>query len=763
MTVKERDVRVWWSHIHTIIEVKAKPESAKKLHTHIVQLCKYMRQMFCEQLDRRFIMGLLLCGDELTMWLCDRTGLIGTIEPVNIYEQRGRFIQILAAFSMLSPNRIGWDESMKLYQPKTKEHLESYLVPLDHKKSLHQLNWVISMPFENDPKAREEFVTIRAIMAAPAQIIYSRATIVWEVVRLRDIEEKKLEPEVLVLKQIWQLIEEDSESEGLHEALMYEAAGFKSDRLYSQEFVSTPDGLIDSTERNRRNSKVMTYSNAAKELEGKQGETPAQSTAGKKRPRDENEEPYCYIRIAAEVRNNIFKTKGNKILARALARMLMKKGGYPLKDFIDDLELLRAVRDAVKDHQDMYERGVLHRDISMGNILLCDDGTKCTGMLIDLDNAKRTQQKIHFPARETPPGIVLLVELFEYNMDPEIWEGAARYIERLDDLLAYLSHLWKKRPPYLQQITTKNLNWSPDVSFIYSTHCATFLTALVSKRRTRFPSTRGKRRFPAHGLFMNLIYVERIVTVIHFQGTEPFLSVEISMKKRLRDEDTGPPIHNAVHDMESFLWVLLYIAITRTGTGMRRPEFNLDPDSDNDLRDIAKELFESGVSRKARCLFQHEELEIVLKYIHPDFENFKDLFRKWRWSVLNGHLFKAVEHYNIHKIVLNILDETITLVKRKEDDKYATELKKKKDEPRTTWNRRRKCWAPRTNDGNRRQTTRKPDSEEQLLDENDVEDYEIKYYDGYSPQGKAQGRVPKPQSEAESPARGPMLKKPKFE
>jgi hypothetical protein len=78
--------RVWWLHVHTCIEVKAKPSNEKELHNHIIQLCSYMRQMFREQLDRRFVVGLLLCGSELTMWLCDRSGLIGTVRPIDIHE-----------------------------------------------------------------------------------------------------------------------------------------------------------------------------------------------------------------------------------------------------------------------------------------------------------------------------------------------------------------------------------------------------------------------------------------------------------------------------------------------------------------------------------------------------------------------------------------------------------------------------------------------------------------------------------------------------
>ena len=50
----------------------------------------------------------------------------------------------------------------------------------------------------------------------------------------------------------------------------------------------------------------------------------------------------------------------------------------------------------------MYENGILHRDISLGNILICDidddeDEMKDAGMLIDLDHAKYSAERRVMP------------------------------------------------------------------------------------------------------------------------------------------------------------------------------------------------------------------------------------------------------------------------------------------------------------------------------------------------------------------------------
>lgn len=54
------------------------------------------------------------------------------------------------------------------------------------------------------------------------------------------------------------------------------------------------------------------------------------------------------------------------------------------------LELLRALRDAIKAHRSLYLEGhILHRDISENNIIITDSKTTgFSGMLIDMDLAK---------------------------------------------------------------------------------------------------------------------------------------------------------------------------------------------------------------------------------------------------------------------------------------------------------------------------------------------------------------------------------------
>jgi len=50
-----------------------------------MQLFKYTKQVLADQLDRRFVFGLTLCGRWLNLFLCDRSGLLSMDRPIDVH------------------------------------------------------------------------------------------------------------------------------------------------------------------------------------------------------------------------------------------------------------------------------------------------------------------------------------------------------------------------------------------------------------------------------------------------------------------------------------------------------------------------------------------------------------------------------------------------------------------------------------------------------------------------------------------------------
>ena len=133
---------------------------------------------------------------------------------------------------------------------------------------------------------------------------------------------------------------------------MYEKAQLRKDRIYSYERVKTEENTIVSTQLFRGDLELEEFGQAAKKLKPEDNHSSAQlvdDKVGQKRIRSEDDEPFSYINLL-DIKDNIFDVDHNKanLHPRALVRILMDKRGYPLKYFVDHLELVTALRDAIR-------------------------------------------------------------------------------------------------------------------------------------------------------------------------------------------------------------------------------------------------------------------------------------------------------------------------------------------------------------------------------------------------------------------------------
>ncbi|KAL0955611.1 hypothetical protein HGRIS_001846 [Hohenbuehelia grisea] len=74
-----------------------------------------------------------------------------------------------------------------------------------------------------------------------------------------------------------------------------------------------------------------------------------------------------------------------------LHRLVLQTIGRPLWDFVNYVELMRAFRAAITGHEALVDQGILHRDISPGNIMISAESNPTPGeegFLMDLEFAK---------------------------------------------------------------------------------------------------------------------------------------------------------------------------------------------------------------------------------------------------------------------------------------------------------------------------------------------------------------------------------------
>jgi len=166
------------------------------------------------------------------------------------------------------------------------------------------------------------------------------------------------------------------------------------------------------------------------------------------------------------------------------------------------------------------------------------------------------------------------------------------------------------------------------------------------------------------------------------QGTPPYISGEILSDKHyfISLEDSEPLVHHdAVHDIESFFWVLVEICLTLKGPGEGRNELAGDPAGDPEdipepghgdhqrikhLRSVVWHLFNSDLGRlykyKQRLFREPKLFETdVLQNFHSSFDFLKPLISEWFSLLRIAHRFRSYEYYTLHDRVLAIFEKVL--------------------------------------------------------------------------------------------------------
>lgn len=390
-----------WSDVLVVGELKQAPDKGLDVDT-IVQLAGYVRIIFATQHTRRFVHGFTLCSDSMRCWVFHRGGVFGS-DAFNINKDPLLFLSAILGYAGMTDVELGFDPTLSLAHEGIRigdmsEEIKLAAVPFFH----------------------------------PAAIA-SRGTRCWEATLVAD------ETVQYVLKDSWRSVHHGSEGEmlqkardrnviGIVEFIAYEdvMVDGKTDDLFANVMKGLQVGkavnlVIPQSSRSASRASATAdeaptvpasrrKSSLAMRLIAADGEDPptpptsthqkapaspspaSTSTKRKLLPSAADETTSSArkrAKTSAEHASILHFTGSNRIHTRILTVK-----GRPITTFTSAHELLLAFVGAIKGHQSLYQNRILHRDVSINNIMitLCEhpraDGL--CGFLIDLDLAIET-------------------------------------------------------------------------------------------------------------------------------------------------------------------------------------------------------------------------------------------------------------------------------------------------------------------------------------------------------------------------------------
>ncbi|KAH9835353.1 uncharacterized protein C8Q71DRAFT_765439 [Rhodofomes roseus] len=385
------DKPVPWSRILVPLQVKKQEQNSPAL----LQLLKCMRMVFHEAMDRCFVFGVVIACANMSVYLADRAGVLGSV-VINIHEEPRLFIRIIVGISSLSLADLGWDTSMAIIGQQKKYTRSqvrrwkprlSYEVPWSREQE--DQYWVIDMPQPKDgadygvmdERMTEKFVLYKALNVQRGEVIRGRATRVWKAWLFDELTLPPEERRLFILKDMWR------DDERCPEGEFYEhigcVPGVATMRSYGVVYVDGKEDTVMS--RIRRGVQVCAkprYINASQK--NIKREMIPSSMPDRTRG---NTTDYGVLIDYLPFVDVPERPPGGK----THSRLIMESYGWPIKYALSLLELVQAMHDALAGYWAAYKKGVQHKDLSEGNILITAHGKKGEGhrgMVIDFDYAK---------------------------------------------------------------------------------------------------------------------------------------------------------------------------------------------------------------------------------------------------------------------------------------------------------------------------------------------------------------------------------------
>ncbi|KAK4243176.1 hypothetical protein C7999DRAFT_44951 [Corynascus novoguineensis] len=355
-----KNSRCDWTQILVPGELKSNPSADTPSEARL-DLGRYAREVLAAQDTRRFVLGFTLCGSHMRIWVFDRLGGIAS-ERFDINKDGLRFVSTILGFLWISEEELGFDPT------------------------------IITAKGQRFIEIEREGTTERLILDGlmkRARCIAGRATTCWKAYREED-------PHTLfVVKDSWQYLERDDEGGLLREATSKGTVHVA--RYYHHETVrvrNADDDVRNNVRKGLDVTKAMNYRQNRSRLSPSTSTASllragrSSSIAGAKRSSDQNGTTLPPSKRPCSTSPT--KAGSDALPNRVHRRVILSDYGIPIYEASSREALLAALADCIEGHESLRrEAGFLHRDISIGNLMVSQDNR---GFLIDLDLAIREQR-----------------------------------------------------------------------------------------------------------------------------------------------------------------------------------------------------------------------------------------------------------------------------------------------------------------------------------------------------------------------------------
>ncbi len=357
-----KESRCNWSQILVPGELKSNPSADIPSEARL-DLGRYAREVLAAQDTRRFVLGFTLCGSFMRIWVFDRLGGVAS-EQFDINKDGPRFVSTILGFLWMSEEELGFDPT---------------IMTAEGQRFIEVLRG----------GSTERLILDRVMKRA--RCIAGRATTCWKAYRQDD-------PHALfVVKDSWQYLEREEEGEFLREATNKGVVHVA--RHYHHETVRVR-GVDDDVRGNVRKGLDATKATNYRQNRPRRSPSTSTSTAGPSRvgrsssiagAKRSSHETGAFLPPSKRPCSASPTKAGNDVLPnRVHRRVILSDYGIPIYEADSQEALLAALADCIEGHESLRQKaGLLHRDISIGNLMIStDDG----GFLIDLDLAVKEQR-----------------------------------------------------------------------------------------------------------------------------------------------------------------------------------------------------------------------------------------------------------------------------------------------------------------------------------------------------------------------------------